>query len=124
MTIDEPKRTAPENTDDDTKRSDDSELSDLIKQYGEKLPIQIAQIARLLDLAREAGTNAALEPAKSEVHRLKGTAGSYGFMDISHDLEALEQVLKEGTECGALQWFRIAALVDSLMTNAQKEASS
>lgn len=100
----------------------DAELDQLISDYAAKLPREIGNIAKLLNHAQEAGTDEALEPAKNLVHRLKGTAGSYGFQSISHELEQLEGVIKEGTECGVLQWFRIAAIVTSLEALAEKEA--
>lgn len=101
----------------------DAELDDLIREYAAKLPREIGNIAKLLTQAQEAGTDEALEPAKNLVHRLKGTAGSYGFQSISYELEQLEGVIKEGTECGALQWFRIVALVTSLEALAENEAA-
>lgn len=101
----------------------DADLAKLIKEYAQKLPREVANIAKLLDQAQKAGTDEALEPAKQLVHRLKGTAGSYGFEKISEELEQLELVIKEGTECGVLQWFRIAALVTSVMALAESEAA-
>lgn len=100
----------------------DAELAKLIKEYAQKLPREIANIAKLLEQAQEVGTDEALEPAKQLVHKLKGTAGSYGFDKISEELEQLEIVIKEGTECGVLQWFRIAAFVTSLMALAENAA--
>ncbi|QAT89081.1 response regulator/GGDEF domain-containing protein [Corallococcus coralloides] len=83
-------------------------LALLSADYGAKLPERLATLQALLGKGRH-GDAAALEEAYSVVHKLHGTAGSYGFRDVSITAGALEDVLRPVKTGGTLDWARVDA---------------
>ncbi|AFE09926.1 response regulator/GGDEF domain-containing protein [Corallococcus coralloides DSM 2259] len=83
-------------------------LALLSADYGAKLPERLATLQALLGKGRH-GDAAAMEEAYSVVHKLHGTAGSYGFRDVSITAGALEDVLRPVKTGGTLDWARVDA---------------
>jgi diguanylate cyclase (GGDEF)-like protein len=75
-------------------------LSTLRLQYGAKLPSRLADAERLIADARVRGTRDALDAAISIAHRLRGTAGSYGFTGVSSAFGRIEESLRGATTSG------------------------
>ncbi|MBN8470908.1 response regulator [Corallococcus exiguus] len=83
-------------------------LALLSADYGAKLPERLAMLQALLGKGRH-GDAAAMEEAYSVVHKLHGTAGSYGFREVSITAGALEDVLRPVKTGGTLDWARVDA---------------
>ncbi|MBZ4334703.1 response regulator [Corallococcus sp. AS-1-12] len=83
-------------------------LALLSADYGAKLPERLATLQALLGKGRH-GDAAALDEAYNAVHKLHGTAGSYGFRDVSIAAGALEDALRPVKTGGALDWARVDA---------------
>jgi HPt (histidine-containing phosphotransfer) domain-containing protein len=82
------------------------------------LPHQLGTLRALLADA-QAGAPALAEAARL-AHRVKGTAGSYGFASLAAELEAVEAILERARAGGALGQADRAALEGAL---ARAEAS-
>ncbi len=67
-------------------------LAELSAEYAATLDERVARIGAAITRARGA-SNDALEVAEREAHRLRGTAGSFGFDAISKVAERLELAL-------------------------------
>jgi HPt (histidine-containing phosphotransfer) domain-containing protein len=75
-------------------QSEDDALRELRAEFRSRLPGRVEEVAAALDEARtRAGDAEALAEARRLVHRLKGTASSYGFAAIGESLEAVEDAL-------------------------------
>ncbi|MFP2898923.1 response regulator [Corallococcus sp. 4LFB] len=83
-------------------------LALLSAEYGAKLPERLATLQALLGKGRH-GDAAAMDEAYGVVHKLHGTAGSYGFRDVSIAAGALEDVLRPVKDGGTLDWARVDA---------------
>ena len=83
-------------------------LALLSADYGAKLPERLAMLQALLGKGRH-GDAEAMEEAYSVVHKLHGTAGSYGFRDVSIAAGALEDVLRPVKTGGTLDWAQVDA---------------
>ncbi|RKI15754.1 response regulator [Corallococcus sp. AB030] len=83
-------------------------LARLSADYGAKLPERLAMLQALLGKGRH-GDAEAMEEAYSVVHKLHGTAGSYGFRDVSIAAGALEDVLRPVKTGGTLDWAQVDA---------------
>ncbi|NOK16645.1 response regulator [Corallococcus carmarthensis] len=96
--------------DEDDEPVDDfaASLALLSADYGAKLPERLASLQALFGRGRH-GDAAAMEEAYSVVHKLHGTAGSYGFRDVSIAAGALEDVLQPVKTGGTLDWARVDA---------------
>ncbi|NRD52416.1 response regulator [Corallococcus exiguus] len=100
----------------DTEDAEDAEpvddfaasLARLSADYGAKLPERLAMLQALLGKGRH-GDAEAMEEAYSVVHKLHGTAGSYGFRDVSIAAGALEDVLRPVKTGGTLDWAQVDA---------------
>jgi HPt (histidine-containing phosphotransfer) domain-containing protein len=69
-------------------------LAVLRTDYAARLP---ALIQSLLDLVEEAGERPGVaEEARLLAHRLRGTAGSYGFVDVSEAAGRIEDAIEAG----------------------------
>ncbi|NBD12701.1 response regulator [Corallococcus silvisoli] len=85
-------------------------LAQLSADYGAKLPERLATLQALLGRGRH-GEASVMEEAYAVVHKLHGTAGSYGFRDVSVAAGKLEDVLqpvRAGTPL-ALDWAAVDA---------------
>ena len=81
------------------------EVARLSREYGRELPAKLAALQAALDLAMSGGgptvTRAAVAAARDVAHRLKGTAGSFGYAALGSEMGALEQHLRCYLEKGA-----------------------
>lgn len=78
-------------------------IAALNAQYGERLREKVAQVETLLGRAR-AGSPEALEEAYGVVHKLHGTAGSYGYAGVSTAAARLESLLKPARAGHVADW--------------------
>ncbi len=83
------------------------ELAALAAEYAAGLPGRAAEIAAAV--ARRD-----LEDARARAHRLRGTAGAYGFADVSDSAAAIEDAL----EATAPDWSAIDAHCARLVRSA------
>ena len=65
------------------------------------LPLFFAASGQALDAARVAVDQGALDEARRQGHRLKGSAGSYGFPELARAAAALEQAAAAGNAAAA-----------------------
>jgi len=72
----------------------EDKLAALRAAYRRALPEQLDALARWLDACTGAGAAGALEDAWHLAHRLKGTSGSYGFVELAAQLETIEEILE------------------------------
>ena len=71
-----------------------SALAELAAEYAAELPGLIDELARLVDAA--AADPAAVPHARAAAHRLRGTAGSYGFKAVGEAAGSIEDALEAG----------------------------
>jgi HPt (histidine-containing phosphotransfer) domain-containing protein len=71
--------------------ADDPEMVDLVARFSRVLPARMDEIADALHERR-------LEDARRLSHQLKGSAGGYGFPEISVAAERLEAILRAGRD--------------------------
>lgn len=72
----------------------EEKLAALRESYRRTLPGQLDALAAVLDATRAAPDPSAATEAARLAHRLKGTAGSYGFDVVAAELEAVEDLLE------------------------------
>jgi chemotaxis protein histidine kinase CheA len=72
----------------------EEKLASLRESYRRTLPAHLDALRAKLAAAREGGSEAAWAEVAQLAHRLKGTAGSYGFDVLAAELEALEEILE------------------------------
>jgi HPt (histidine-containing phosphotransfer) domain-containing protein len=70
------------------------DLEQLREAYRRKLPGRLAELDALLNGARQGQAREPLEAARRLAHMMKGTAGSYGFDEISAELGRIEESLE------------------------------
>ncbi|WP_267145433.1 response regulator [Myxococcus guangdongensis] len=75
----------------------------LNEEYGARLKDKVGGLEALLSAAR-AGNGGALDEASMVVHKLHGTAGSYGFTEVSLAAGRLEEGLRAGKDGGRVDW--------------------
>jgi PAS domain S-box-containing protein len=91
---------------DDTSRV----MESLRASYRQRLPDKLRELETRLRDARGGGSAERREQARLLAHTLKGTAGSYGFVDVASELEFIESVLDElpaDQAADAASWSRI-----------------
>lgn len=92
-------------------------LEKLRAEYAAKLPSQLAGLAALLARAREGATDAR-QKLEAELHRISGTAGTYGFESLSADARDAEERLRARREAGsavtAADWARIERKLEAM----------
>lgn len=107
-----------------TKMSDPIEeaLAELGREYRDGLPARLAAIRAAVERARERPTEGALTlDALQLVHRLHGTAGSFGLRELGAAAGRLEEALAQVAvdsalaprEAWALVGARLAALIEA-----------
>ena len=72
----------------------EDKLAALRTAYRRALPEQLDALAALLEAPAGAGAAGAVEEAWRLAHRLKGTSGSYGFVELAAQLETIEEILE------------------------------
>lgn len=88
-------------------------IAALNAEYGARLREKVAQVEGALGRAR-GGSSDALEEARGGVHKLHGTAGSYGYAAVSEAAGRLERLLKPARDEGPLDWGGVQAAVREL----------
>lgn len=69
-----------------------SQLEILRHEYGTRLPERLVELeTRLATAIQDVST---LPDVRAYVHRLRGTAGTYGYVALSHTLRTLEELLE------------------------------
>jgi diguanylate cyclase (GGDEF)-like protein len=92
--------------------------------YLDALPALVDQLGRQLDDAH-AGSLDALTQARSISHRLRGTAGSYGFPAVSEHAARLEdQLLRLSPPLGEVSWRALSQLLVALRSAARPPDST
>ena len=66
----------------------------LRESYRHGLPEQLEALRAKVAAVSESRGHAALADAKGLAHRLKGTAGSYGFDGVAAEIEGIEEILE------------------------------
>ncbi len=84
-------------------------LAELAVEYAAELPGLIDELARLVEAA--SADPAAVPRARAAAHRLRGTAGSYGFVAIGEAAGSVEDALEAGTGTAPALVRVLAALV-------------
>jgi len=72
----------------------EEKLATLRESYRRTLPGHLDALRAKLAAARQGRSEAAWAEVVRLAHRLKGTAGSYGFDAVAAELEALEGILE------------------------------
>ncbi len=81
-------------------------LEKLKRRYAERLP-------RYLDALAEEVARRDLEAVRERSHRVRGSAGSYGFAEVSRLMGKIEAEVRDAAAEGREpDWRRIAALLD------------
>ncbi|HEY9871132.1 MAG TPA: response regulator [Candidatus Obscuribacterales bacterium] len=88
------------------------ELDKLRREYASKLPDKLDDLRRAVNAARErANESSLLNQAKSLAHKIRGTAGSYGFTTIGERVGKIEEALtlleKEERQDASELWNRV-----------------
>lgn len=100
-------------------------LRELQEAYAEALPGLVAALGDALNKARVDG-KAGLELSRLLSHRLRGTAGSYGFFGVSEAAAGIEKAMSallgdgEGEEQRELLWKRVDGLLLSMEEQARQ----
>ncbi|MCA9691204.1 MAG: response regulator [Myxococcales bacterium] len=87
-------------------------LDRLRAAYGQALPAKLDALERLCQEAQ--GDDAALTKARDAAHKLRGTAGSCGFHDVSRLAGRVELLLREHDERAQLRWTEVLATIDEV----------
>jgi HPt (histidine-containing phosphotransfer) domain-containing protein len=69
--------------------ADDPDMQDVIREFVDRLPGQVAKMLQLIDTHN-------LDELRRAVHQMKGAGGGYGFSQITHLAARAEQTVKEG----------------------------
>lgn len=102
----------------------DAELQALRVAYARELPGKIAALrAALASLRQAPNDDASLKQATSQAHRLRGTAGSYGFDEVSKAAARLEDELRAWNEPGPHDAAAAAGRIDACLEDAQLAVS-
>ncbi len=107
--------------------SEDSEMTSLLDAYAARLPEQVQEIRDLWS-GVERGIDGAMERFHRLVHRIAGTAGTYGFAAVSEVGGRLEEYVYEhlpiGSEPTPKSREQVARLIDELVKAASAPRSS
>jgi len=103
-------------------------LKELQAEYGKVLPGYIEQLAKDVRRAKEApGDSGPLEALRVQAHKLRGTAGSYGFRAVSQAAARLEDaVVRALEEQGDERWGPIEAAmaeIEAVMADGAESIS-
>ena len=97
-------------------------LAELRTGYAAELPGLVRELGALLDAAAtDAG---ALARARQAAHRLRGTAGSYGFVEVGEAAGRIEDALEEGADGGCELAGGLAALQAQVLGAPPKSSGS
>ena len=93
------------------------ELDELRRGYAEALPAKVGEIAGALEAFLEASPDrapSAFRDLRTLVHRLAGSAGSYGFPEVTRLARAWEEELVEQLGTGKVDAGQARRRVDDL----------
>lgn len=98
--------------------SDDStrRIREVALGFSQRLPDRIARIVVLWRGCRRDGDPSALPIFRAEVHKLKGTAATYGYISLSAILAEIESVLINAGEGGVFASGPSLARIESGIT--------
>ena len=92
-------------------------MTALLEVYAARLPEKIREVRDLWDQV-EGGSDGASERLQRSIHRVAGSAGTYGYAqlsDVARELEhALEDLPPVGTELTSENRKQIRLLIDTL----------
>jgi HPt (histidine-containing phosphotransfer) domain-containing protein len=99
-------------------------LRELQEDYGKVLPGLVEKLAGAVREARDQmGDAARLEAVRAQAHKLRGTAGSYGFRGVSEAAARLEQATQRALdEPGEERWDALQAAVAEMEAAATEGA--
>jgi HPt (histidine-containing phosphotransfer) domain-containing protein len=99
-------------------------LRELQAEYGKVLPGLVEKLAREVGEARRAPADPArLEGLRAQAHKLRGTAGSYGFHGVSQAAARLEEAVQRAlAEPGEERWAPLEAAVADMTAAAMETA--
>src|SRR5262249_42766569 len=85
-------------------------LADLRRAYARMLPNRVGRISSVLRSWRNAPDNARVrERARTLAHRLRGTAGSYGFPEVGAIVGRVEDAILVASDARLAAWDAIEA---------------
>jgi HPt (histidine-containing phosphotransfer) domain-containing protein len=103
-------------------------LRELQAEYGKVLPTLVATLAGALERAKGARSDGeALEEVRLQAHRLRGTAGSYGFREVGEAAIRIEETVRamqaggEGAMPGD-PWQELEGALEAMTAAAQRAA--
>jgi HPt (histidine-containing phosphotransfer) domain-containing protein len=96
----------------------DATFQALCAEYGARLEEKLRELTEAMERAR-AGSAEGMEAAYQLVHKLHGTAGSYGFHAVSGAARHLEALLRTARDRkGAADWKALETARNELVTAA------
>jgi CheY-like chemotaxis protein len=108
-------------------RPDDRDMTELLERYASGLPTKIREVRNLWDQV-EGGTENACDRLRKSVHRIAGTAGTFGYTSVSEIAGQLEEILRDhlslGLELSNHKRKRLGLLVDALEKAAFEQPRS
>jgi HPt (histidine-containing phosphotransfer) domain-containing protein len=88
----------------------------LCRTYAERLPARLLALRAQIDDARARRAPGALGEARDSAHKLHGTAGSYGFAEVTAAFGAVERAIDELVARGEAadpDWSAVDAALDA-----------
>jgi HPt (histidine-containing phosphotransfer) domain-containing protein len=100
-------------------------------EYRRALPERLSELIRAITEARaQSDQLAPLNHALEEAHRMKGTLGSYGFVELARSVASVEMLLRQtkdkashGTELSSL-WSETGPEVEKILSEALQTAQT
>jgi diguanylate cyclase (GGDEF)-like protein len=99
--------------------SAEADLATLRLEYARELPGRVRQLAHAIHEARARPLDEFLRnEAKTQVHNLVGTAGSYGFAELGERLATIDAIFRRSQQAKCAvspeQWSEIAEAIDAV----------
>lgn len=100
-------------------------LAAIRRAYAEKLPAKVQECRGQFAAVREAWQETGAREIRSEIHRLAGSGGTFGFKVVTTTARAIEQLLDQAIDGAreplAAEWDELARLFDALARAAQQQ---
>jgi len=96
----------------------EEKLAALRESYRRTLPQQLEALRAKLANAQTGGSDALADAARL-AHRVKGTAGSYGFDAVAAELEGIEEILERAGRGGPVLAAPDRDAIDAALARAQ-----
>ncbi len=100
---------------------DDSKMAELVESYAARLPEKVREIRNLWDQV-EGGSDGATDRLHRSLHRIVGTAGTFGYASLSEIAGELEQKLHDYVPVGAEPTFAVRKQIGLLVDALEKAA--